>query len=71
MFDWLLALSGLSVLFTWASICASHIRFRQAWKVQGHSIEELPFQALGGVYGSWFGLILIILVLIAQFYVVS
>ena len=28
-------------------------------------------QALGGVYGSWFGTILIILVLIAQFYIVS
>jgi len=47
------------------------IRFRRAWQVQGHSVEELPFQALGGVYGSWFGVILIVLVLIAQFYIVS
>ena len=66
---WLLALSGLSTLFTWLSICLCHIRFRRAWAVQGHSVEELPFRALGGVYGSWFGVILIILVLIAQFYV--
>ncbi|CAL3964479.1 unnamed protein product, partial [Diplocarpon coronariae] len=29
--DWLLALSGLSSIFTWASICLSHIRFRRAW----------------------------------------
>lgn len=29
----------------------------------------MPFKALGGVYGSWFGVILIVLVLIAQFYV--
>ncbi|SDA03329.1 BZ3500_MvSof-1268-A1-R1_Chr7-1g09380 [Microbotryum saponariae] len=69
IFDWLLALSGLSTLFTWGSICLCHIRFRRAWKVQGHSVEELPFKAAGGVYGSWFGLILVILVLIAQFYV--
>jgi len=49
----------------------SSIRFRKAWVVQGHSIEELPFQAMGGVWGSWFGVVLIVLVLIAQFYVVS
>jgi len=27
-FNWLLAISGLSSLFTWGSICFSHIRFR-------------------------------------------
>ncbi|KAM0751784.1 hypothetical protein T439DRAFT_379874 [Meredithblackwellia eburnea MCA 4105] len=69
VFDWLLAISGLSTLFTWGSICLCHIRFRAAWKVQGHSVEELPFKAMGGVYGSWFGVILVVLVLIAQFYV--
>ncbi|KAK7453997.1 Amino-acid permease inda1 [Stygiomarasmius scandens] len=69
VFDWLVAISGLSAIFTWLSICLCHIRFRRAWKVQGHSLEELPFQAAGGVYGSWFGVILIVLVLIAQFYI--
>lgn len=68
IFNWLLALSGLSTLFTWGSICMCHIRFRKAWKVQGHSIDELPFRAWGGVYGSWLGFILVCLVLIAQFY---
>ncbi|KAF9044928.1 APC amino acid permease [Panaeolus papilionaceus] len=69
VFEWLSALSGLSTLFTWLSICLCHIRFRRAWAVQGHSVEELPFRAFGGVYGSWFGVILIIIVLIAQFYI--
>ncbi|KAJ3547145.1 hypothetical protein NMY22_g1763 [Coprinellus aureogranulatus] len=69
VFDWLVALSGLSTLFTWLSICLCHIRFRRAWKVQGHSTDELPFRALGGTYGSWFGVILIVVVLIAQFYI--
>lgn len=45
------------------------IRFRKAWLVQGHSLEELPFRALGGHWGSWFGVVLIVLVLIAQFYI--
>jgi amino acid transporter len=62
-------LSGLSTLFTWLSICLCHIRFRKAWAVQGHSVEELPFKALGGVYGSWFGVFLIVIVFIAQFYI--
>ncbi|KAM5375191.1 hypothetical protein ACJZ2D_006143 [Fusarium nematophilum] len=69
IFDWLLALSGLSTLFTWGSICLAHIRFRKAWAAKGHTLDEIPFQAVGGVYGSWLGLSLIVLVLIAQFYV--
>ncbi|KAL2004522.1 hypothetical protein VTN00DRAFT_3407 [Thermoascus crustaceus] len=68
VFDWLLALSGLSTLFTWGSICLAHIRFRAAWKYHRHTLDELPFKAVGGVYGSWMGLILIFLVLVAQFY---
>jgi amino acid transporter len=56
----------LAALFTWGSICLAHIRFRAAWKYQGHSTDELPFKAVFGVVGSWIGLILIILVLIAQ-----
>lgn len=71
VFDWLVALSGLSTLFTWLAICVTHIRFRQAWKYQGHSVEELPFRAIGGIYGSILGASLIVLVLIAQFYIVS
>jgi amino acid permease len=66
VFDWLLALSGLAALFTWGSICLAHIRFRIAWKLQGHTVDEIPFQAVFGVYGSWVGLVLIFLVLIAQ-----
>ncbi|KAK0664157.1 Amino-acid permease inda1 [Lasiodiplodia hormozganensis] len=68
VFDWLVALSGLAALFTWGSICLAHIRFRAAWAYHGHSVDEIPFQAVGGVYGSWLGFILIVLVLIAQFY---
>ncbi|KAL1413314.1 Amino acid permease [Vanrija albida] len=69
LFNWLVQLSGLSVLFTWFAICISHIRFRKAWVLQGHSVEELPFRALGGVYGSYLGAFLIALVIIFQFYI--
>ncbi|KAL5606905.1 hypothetical protein BROUX41_003281 [Berkeleyomyces rouxiae] len=69
IFDWLLAVSGLAALFTWSSICLSHIRFRLAWAKQGRSLDMIPFKAAGGIYGSAIGLALNILVLIACFYV--
>lgn len=65
VFNWFLSLSGLAALFTWGSICLSHIRFRKAWKHQGHTIDEIPFQAIFGVTGSWIGLALCVIVLIA------
>jgi len=67
-FTWMLALSGLSSIFTWGSICLAHIRFRRAWKVQGHSLDELAFRSQPGVLGSWVGFIFNMLVLIAQFW---
>lgn len=66
VFDWLQALSGLAALFTWGSICLAHIRFRKAWANQGHTLDEIPFRAVGGVIGSWISLLIIFLVLVAQ-----
>jgi amino acid transporter len=66
IFEWLLSLSGLAALFTWGSICLAHIRFRKAWLYHGHTMDEIPFKAVGGVYGSWLGLLIIFLVLVAQ-----
>ncbi|KAI0437803.1 putative amino acid permease [Xylaria telfairii] len=67
--DWLVAISGLSSIFTWASICLAHIRFRQAWAAKGHKISELAFRSQVGVFGSWLGFIINILILIAQFWI--
>jgi yeast amino acid transporter len=66
---WLLAASALSSIFTWGSICLSHIRFRQAWVAKGRSVSELAFRAHSGVAGSWLGLVFNGLVLVAQFWV--
>ncbi|GAW26723.1 putative amino acid permease [Rosellinia necatrix] len=67
--DWLVAISGLSSIFTWASICLAHIRFRRAWACKGHKVSELAFSSHVGVYGSWLGFVINILILIAQFWV--
>ncbi|MCJ1465860.1 hypothetical protein MMC07_004479 [Pseudocyphellaria aurata] len=68
VFTWLLSFSGLSYFFIWASICLCHIRFRYAWKLQGHSLDELPYKASFGVAGSYVGFGLNVLALIATFY---
>ncbi|ETN38218.1 uncharacterized protein HMPREF1541_06249 [Cyphellophora europaea CBS 101466] len=67
-FDWMLATSGLSSIFTWGSINLAHIRFRRAWAAQGHTPSELAFRSPIGVTGSWIGFIFNILVLVAQFW---
>lgn len=69
IFNWLLSVSGLSALFNWGSICLCHIRVRRALKSQGRSTDELAFTAQTGEYGSYYGIILCILVIIAQFWV--
>lgn len=68
IFNWFVSLSGLAALFTWGSICLAHIRFRKAWAYHGHTLDEIPFKAAGGVIGSWIGLAIIVIVLCAQFY---
>lgn len=69
IFTWLLSLAGLSNFFSWGSICLAHIRFRKAWARAGRTTDDLPFAAMFGTTGSWIGLGLNILCLIAQFYV--
>lgn len=66
VFAWLQALSGLAALFTWGSICLAHIRFRRAWAYNGRSVDEIPFHAVAGVWGSYLGLFLVFIVLAAQ-----
>ncbi|GME77539.1 unnamed protein product [[Candida] boidinii] len=68
VFSWMLALSGLSSVFTWGSICVCHIRFRRALTINGRGTDELSFTSQCGVYGSCFGALMNLLILIATFY---
>jgi amino acid transporter len=68
VFNWLLAISGLSYFFVWGSICLTHIRFRYVWKAQGYTLDQIPYKPGLGVIGSWIGFALNILCLIATFY---
>ncbi len=69
VFDWLLAISGLSSIFTWASTCLAHIRLRRAWAYRHRSVSDMAFRAQAGVVGSWVGLVCNGVILMAQLWV--
>ena len=66
VFSWLMALSGLSSIFTWLSICLVHIRFRETLRACGRDTGELVFTSMCGVYGSWWGVVLNVVILIFE-----
>ncbi|RKP29232.1 hypothetical protein METBISCDRAFT_24417 [Metschnikowia bicuspidata] len=69
VFAWLVSLSALSTLFTWASCSIAHIRFRNAMAKQNRSLTELPYLAKSGIWGSYYATICMVVVLCLQFWV--
>ncbi|SGZ41193.1 related to General amino acid permease AGP1 [Hanseniaspora guilliermondii] len=68
-FDWLLSIASLALLFTYAGMNLAHIRFRKAMKYNNRSLNELAFVSQTGVWGSYWGVLIIILIFFAQFWV--
>ncbi|KAI5962019.1 hypothetical protein CANMA_003671 [Candida margitis] len=68
VFDWLVALSGLSTLFTWGSINGAFIRYRMAMKEHGRSTEDLAYKSNTGLLGAYYGLIANVAILGLQFW---
>lgn len=56
-YSYIVNLSGVSTFLVWAAISFTHIRFRAAWKAQGHTEAELPFVSLWYPYNAYFGLV--------------
>ena len=58
VFQWLLNISGVAGLVTWAAICLSYLGFMRALKAQGILRSELPylsrFQPYTAIYGLFF-----------------
>lgn len=70
MFLWLMSISGISVLCTYGTITLCHIRFRKILKLNNISYkEELPFCSQIGLTGSWYGLVVSIVIAISQIYI--
>lgn len=55
-YNYIVNLSGVSTFLVWGSISFIHIRFRQAWKYQGRSVDELPFKSFAYPWNAYFGL---------------
>ncbi|KAF4817578.1 Cationic amino acid transporter 1 [Colletotrichum siamense] len=68
VFSWLSSLVSLFTLFGWSMICLSHIRMRHAWKVQGRSVNDLPWKTKTWPWAAYWGLIWCIILTIVQFY---
>ncbi|KAI5963356.1 hypothetical protein KGF57_001301 [Candida theae] len=68
VFAWLVALSGLSTLFTWGSINGAFIRYRMAMKAQGRSTDDLVYKSNTGLIGAYYGLIANVVILGLQFW---
>jgi amino acid transporter len=70
VFAWLLSVSGLSTIFSWFSIGLCHLRFRMAMRAQGRSVfDELTFTCLTGLWGTIYSMVLLVVVLVVQFWV--
>ena len=69
IFDWLVDISSLALIFTWGSTCLAHIRFRMAWKRRGRTLRQIPWTSPLGVTGSMVGFALNVLVVVANFYI--
>jgi yeast amino acid transporter len=68
VFGWFSSLTSLLTLFGWGMICLSHIRMRRAWKLQGRSVEDLPWKTWTWPWGAYWGLSWCIILMIAEFY---
>jgi len=69
VFTWLFSLCSISSFFTWFSICLTHIRFRLSLIKQGRSTNELGYISPTGIYGSFIGAIIIILIIMGEIWI--
>lgn len=54
VFSYLVSLAGAAIFIAWTCIGITHLRFRRAWRLQGRSVNELPFRAWLYPYGTIF-----------------
>ena len=66
VFDWLLNISGVAGLTTWASTCLSHLYFTRALKAQGIPRSELPYVSKFQPYTAIYGLFSTVLITLTQ-----
>lgn len=68
VFGWFSNLTALCILWLWGTVFLCHLRFRRAWKIQGRTLDELPWKSLTGTYASMYGMTWCVLLAVVQFY---
>jgi amino acid transporter len=66
VFNWLLNISGVAGMTTWASTCWSHMAFMRALKAQGIPRSELPYVSRFQPYTAIYGLFFNVLIMLTQ-----
>lgn len=69
VFNWLLSIAALSVVFVWPSLCICHLRWRATLRHHNVPLSSLGFVSYTGIWGSWYSIIVNILILAGQFWV--
>lgn len=69
VFNWLLSIVALSIVLIWPALCLCHLRWRAALKHNHISLDTLGFVSYTGEIGSWYSIIVNVLILIGQFWV--
>ncbi|RLV96237.1 General amino acid permease AGP3 [Spathaspora sp. JA1] len=65
-YGYIVNLSGVAVFIVWGNVCFYHIRFRRAWKLQGRSVEDLPYKGLWYPYLPILGIVLNVFLALIQ-----
>ncbi|NOU93719.1 amino acid permease [Paenibacillus sp. LMG 31456] len=66
VYTWLLNASGMCGFLAWLGIAVSHYRFRKAFLIQGHSMDELPYRAKWFPFGPIVAFVICLIVIIGQ-----
>jgi amino acid permease len=66
VYTWLLNASGMCGFLAWLGIAVSHYRFRKAFLLQGHSLDELPYRARWFPFGPIVAFVICLIVIIGQ-----
>ncbi|OBA22686.1 hypothetical protein METBIDRAFT_75891 [Metschnikowia bicuspidata var. bicuspidata NRRL YB-4993] len=69
VFNWLLSIVALALVYIWSGLCVCHLRWRAALRHQGIPLATLGFVSYTGEWGSYYSLLINFLILIGQFWV--
>lgn len=68
VFNWLLSIVALSLTYIWSGLCICHLRWRAALKHNNVPLKTLGFVSYTGIWGSYYSVLVNILILIGQFW---